>query len=505
MGLYDFGLYHALKRNAGIYRDDIALISDGSRITFCELLEKVDRLAFGLLARGLHKGDRIGVIGLNCPEYIYLYGAAAKLGVVVLAVNWRLSPGEVKYIISDGTPRIIFVESRFQDSVGSLLPELSFVEQLYGLPDGEGTFKPFNTLMGDKAKLSEPEGSVDEPFVIIHTAAVAGKARGATISQKGAICFNLILINLLKLSELDCNLGMLPLFHVGGLSTTLAVMQAGGTNIILPKFDIDLALDHIERDRVTLFGEFPPMLDQIMDRAAEKGRDLSSLKAVLGIEKPETIRRLERETNARYWISYGQTETSGLVSLSPYSDRPGSAGKPVLIADVGIEDESGRMVGPGVPGEIVVRGPLVFKGYWKMDKDTAWTFRGGWHHTGDMGHFDEDGYLWYSGRLPEKELIKPGGENVYPAEVEESILKHPSVKEASVIGVRDARWGEAIKAVCVLKPGEPLEPSELIEFVGSMIARFKKPQCVMFVPELPKREDGSIDRTKVKMSYGDAT
>ena len=218
----------------------------------------------------------------------------------------------------------------------------------------------------------------------------------------------------------------------------------------------------------------------------------------------ETIRRLEKETGARFWSSYGQTETSGLVSIARYSERPGSAGRPGFVADVGIMDESGRQLGPGTPGEIVVRGPLVFRGYWKMDKDNAYTFRGGWHHTGDMGHFDEDGYLWYSGRLPEKELIKPGGENVYPTEVEESILTHPSIKEVSVIGVRDARWGEAIKAVCVLRSSASLAPSELIEFVGSRIARFKKPQYVVFVPELPKRDDGSIDRAKVKVCYGNA-
>jgi acyl-CoA synthetase (AMP-forming)/AMP-acid ligase II len=312
------------------------------------------------------------------------------------------------------------------------------------------------------------------------------------------------MIQLLGLTEQDCNLGMLPLFHVGGLSATLAVMQAGGCNIILPKFEPDSALDRIERDRVTIFGEFPPMLDKILEGAAEKGRDLSSLKAVIGIERPETIRRLENETAARFWSSYGQTETSGLVSMSPYSDRPGSAGRPCLLAEVEIMDESGGLLGPGTPGEIVVRGPMVFKGYWKKDEDTAYTFRVGWHHTGDMGHLDEDGYLWYSGRLPEKELIKPGGENVYPAEVEECILQHPSIREAAVIGVPDVRWGEAIKAVCVLHTGRSLGPADLIEFVGSRIARFKKPQHVVFVPDLPRKEDGSIDRTKVKACYGDA-
>jgi acyl-CoA synthetase (AMP-forming)/AMP-acid ligase II len=156
----------------------------------------------------------------------------------------------------------------------------------------------------------------------------------------------------------------------------------------------------------------------------------------------------------------------------------------------------------GTPGEICVRSPLVFLGYWGLDEDNAYTFRNGWHHTGDVGRFDEEGYLWYVKRKAEKELIKPGGENVYPAEVEKTILEHEKVTEVSVIGVPDEKWGEAIKAVCVLKPGESLDPKELSEFVGSKIARYKKPQYVDFVDSLPKTKDGEIDRDQVKKDHG---
>jgi acyl-CoA synthetase (AMP-forming)/AMP-acid ligase II len=308
----------------------------------------------------------------------------------------------------------------------------------------------------------------------------------------------------LRLTEKDCNLGMLPLFHVGGLSTTLTVMQASGTNIILPKFDADLALRHIQEDKVSLFGEFPPMLTTLLDKAQETNCDLSCLRAVIGLDQPDTVKRFQEVTGGTFWASYGQTETSGLVSLAPYFERPGSAGLPCFMSQVEIMDNYGNIMEPGVTGEIVVRGPMVFNGYWNLDKDNAYLFREGWHHTGDMGSFDTDGYLWYKGRKNEKELIKPGGENVYPAEVEKVILEHPMIEEVSVIGYPDKKWGEAIKAVCVLRKGCILKEEDLIEFVAARIARFKKPKYVVFVSSLPKSEDGAIDREEVKTVYSRA-
>jgi long-chain acyl-CoA synthetase len=193
-----------------------------------------------------------------------------------------------------------------------------------------------------------------------------------------------------------------------------------------------------------------------------------------------------------------------MVTVCAYTERPGSAGKEGPLAKIKLVDDHEREVPAGTPGEICVRGPLVFLGYWKLEADTRYTFREGWHHTGDIGRLDENGYLWYVKRKAEKELIKPGGENVYPAEVEKVILEHPEVAAVSVIGVRDKEWGEAIKAVCVRKPGSSLTQQGLIDFVASRIARYKKPKYVDFVPVLPKTQDGSVDREKVKAEHGKA-
>ena len=195
---------------------------------------------------------------------------------------------------------------------------------------------------------------------------------------------------------------------------------------------------------------------------------------------------------------YGQTETSCLATYGRYNDKPGSAGTMLPLSEVQIVDDYDHPVPVGQVGEITVKGPLVFKGYWNLPEETKRTFREGLHHTGDMGRFDEAGYLWYAGRKAEKELIKPGGENVYPAEVEKVILQHPAIERTVVFGVPDPKWKEAIKAVCQLKEGQSLDPQDLIDFVGERIARYKKPQSVEFVKVIPLLDDGSPDRTIVK-------
>jgi acyl-CoA synthetase (AMP-forming)/AMP-acid ligase II len=226
------------------------------------------------------------------------------------------------------------------------------------------------------------------------------------------------------------------------------------------------------------------------------------LKAVTGIDTPETIERYQKATNGTFYSMYGQTETSCLATFGAYSDRPGAAGKMLPLAEVRLVDDYDRPVPAGQVGEITMRGPMVFKGYWNLPEDTAYTLREGWHHTGDLGRFDEEGFLWYAGRKAEKELIKPGGENVYPAEVEKVILQHPAVDRTVVFGVPDPKWKEGIKAVCTLKEGQTLTDKALIDFVGERIARFKKPQYVDFVAELPLMADGSVDRAKAKALYG---
>jgi long-chain acyl-CoA synthetase len=250
--------------------------------------------------------------------------------------------------------------------------------------------------------------------------------------------------------------------------------------------------------------DFPPVLASLLDAAEKAGSALPSLAHVTGLDAPQTIQRLHEKTRARFWTGFGQSETSGFVTIQRVADKPGASGRPVPAAQVAIVDDYDRQVPTGTPGEIVVRGPLVFQGYFGQPDVTAYTFRNGWHHTGDVGRFEPDGYLHYVKRKPEKELIKPGGENVYPAEVETVVVQMPGVTGVCVYGVPDPRWGEAVKAVVEVKAGAALTAQEVGDFVGKRIARFKRPQIVVFTDALPRGADGAVDRDAVKARWGDA-
>ncbi len=502
MGLYDYTVYSIINRNANLYGDRVGWISAEERITHGKFRDRVDRVAKGLSDLGLKTGDRIAVIAQNSLEFLYLYGASARVGIIIVPINWRLKPEEVEYIIADVSPRVVFADSEFQELLGPLASKFGFVEKSFSMGKAEGVFAGFDDLMDNDGKCREVDVQAENAFVIMHTAAVDGKPRGAVISHKGIIVTNVEVISAWHLMESSCYLCMVPLFHMAGLGSCMQVSHAGGTNIIHARFDPDLALKHIHEDKVTVFIAFPPMLTTILERNQELKYNLNSLDVVSGPESPDFAKKVEEITGATFWGVYAQSETTTFVSMAPLLEKGAPGGRPCLMAEIQVRDAADKAVPAGQEGEIVVRGPQVFNGYWNLPEETEYAFRDGWHHTGDKGRLDEEGFLFFLGPMPRKELIKPGGENVYPAEVEGVILEHPKVVETVVIGVPDAQWGEAIKAICSIKEGETLGESELIDYVASKIARYKKPKYVAFVTEFPKDEDGSISREKVKAGYG---
>ena len=507
MGLRDFTLFDVIERNAQLHGERLAFVADGERISHREYALRVERLAAGLAGIGLVAGERVVVLAQNCLAYVDLYGAAARLGLILVPVNWRLSAEEIAYVITDTTPKAIVAGAEYLPIIEGARDRFPFVERCFSLGAASGAFAALEDLARVGATAGAPATDVtgDSGFVIIHTAAVGGRPRGALLSHAGLLAANLQLAGCWNLSAQDVHLGVLPLFHVSGLGLMLAVQQAGGATVVLPRFDPQAVMQAISAERVSVFAEFPPMLGTLLDKAAKDGDDMASLRHVTGIDTPDTISRFESlYPSARFWAGYGQSEVSGMVTIAPFRDRPGSAGKPTMLNRVYIVDDLDQLLPVGQSGEIVVRGPMVFNGYWNCAADNEFTFRNGWHHTGDMGRFDDAGYLWYGGRTPAKELIKPGGENVYPAEVEKALLEHPAVAEAVVFGVPDAQWGEAIKAVCVCRAGQTVAAAELIEFVGNRIARFKRPKHVVFSAALPKNAQGLLDRARVKQEFADA-
>ncbi|MBU1193461.1 MAG: AMP-binding protein [Proteobacteria bacterium] len=504
MNISDFTIYDFICRNAKTNKDRDCLVFNGKRIGFYEYKTKVDHLAAGFAAQGLLRGDRVAVMAYNSADYMILYGAAAKTGAIVLTVNWRLQKDELEYILNDCSPKFIFAGASFQETTRSVLAKSDFSYKLFLIGEGDPCqgFMPLSTLYMKEGADAFFEVCADDGYVIIHTAAVEGRPRGALLSQSNLIHCNLLSILQYKLGKDDCCMGFLPLFHVAGLTQALSVMHAGGKNVITEKFLPEETLELIKQEKGTLIFTFAPILNTLLDTYETGDYDLSTLRNASGMEGPQTIERLRQcAPQCTFHVGFAQTEAMG-VSRATYNEKPGSAGKPSILARVKLFDDTDQEVPTGEPGEICVRSPTVFLGYWGLENDTADTFRNGWHHTGDIGKFDEEGYLWYVKRKAQKELIKPGGENVYPAEVEAAILQHDAIMEVCVIGVRDRKWGEAIKAICVLRSGQHLSEKTLIEFVGTKIARYKKPQQVVFVDALPKNQAGGIDRDKVKQAHG---
>ena len=478
-----FNIYDIFKRNAYMAGNDTALVYQNQRLNFSELLLQTHKMAAGLSRQGITKGQRVAVLAYNRPQWFTIFGAVAALGAIVIPINLRLSMEEINYIIEDVDPAVVLVD----DDYGAKINHTTIMNLDSDDLMVKGDFQTANSRM-------------DDPFCIIHTAAMQGKPRGAVLSHGNIINGNMQTIAALGLNRKDAYLNSLPLFHITGMHLALSSMHIGGKNVIIKKFDTQEVITQIKTEKITIIGSFPPILTRL-----NKGLDnlsIPSLQHVMGIDQPETIADFESRTNAIFWALYGQTETSGMVSLAPARERPGSAGRQTLLANLKLVDDNGQVVPLGVQGEILVSGPLVFQGFWSHQGLDTDSIKDGWHYTGDLGSLDRDGYLWFCGRKPEKELIKPGGENVYPAEVEAILCTHHHITEAVVIGVPDAQFGEAILAVCEKNPTVNVSEDEVKEFVAQRIARYKKPKYVIFVDVLPRNATARVDRHQVKALYG---
>ncbi|HEV8532012.1 MAG TPA: AMP-binding protein [Methylomirabilota bacterium] len=503
MSVHGFTVYDVIERGASLFGDAPAVIQNERSLSFREFKDRVDALAAGLAGLGMTKGDRICVLAQNDVAYLTLYGACARQGVIAYPINWRLTGEEVERVVERAAPKMMVVDGSTLGVVAGWPESKKAIEHWYQFGGSGGAgLKPFDSIAGGARVTAPADVSPADPFAVISTAAVDVIPRGAVLTHANVVTANLTAMACLGLSATDHYLLALPLFHITGLGMALAHMHAGATNVVVPRFDAEEAVRLIDRHRITHISDFPPVLANLLDAAKKLGRGLPSLKHVSGLDAPPTIQRLHEETRAQFWTGFGQSETSGFVSLQRVADRPGAAGKPVPLCQIKVVDDYDREVPVGTPGEIVVRGPLVFQGYFDQPDVTAYTFRNGWHHTGDVGRFDADGYLHYVRRKPEKELIKPGGENVYPAEVETVIMQMDGVSGVCVYGIPDARWGEAIKAVVEVKRAGQYSAQQVSDFVASKIARFKRPHVVVFADALARTADGSVDREAVKSKWG---
>lgn len=474
-------LIELLAHNASAHGERPALMAGDQVLSHAELHSAVKTQAAALAALGIGAGDRVLLLAGNRPEVLVLLGAAAWLGAVLVPLNLRLSPPEMAQQSQDALPRLVIVDEDCLPLWQAAWPEGMPHVALARLPAASSEL----ACIGSPSAPAAPRQDAPERAVLmLYTAAVDGHARGAVLAQSQLTASARQTGQAWSLGAHDRWLGVLPLFHAAGMGLSLALLAAGGACVLLPRFDPAATVAAVQRHRVTVCATFAPMLGALLDAAPRHpagSASLASLRICMGLEPPDVLQRLAALCpGADFWSAYGQAEVSSLVCLGLQRERPGTAGRVLAPSELRIQDAAGLPLATGQEGEIAVRGPTVFLGYWDAATQTPFKPADPWHRTGDRGRLDADGWLWFTGRAAHKQLIKTGGENVYPAEVEQVLLEHPAVAEAFVFGRPDPQWGEAVHAVCALQPGAQVSALELQGFVASRIARYKRPQSVVF-------------------------
>jgi fatty-acyl-CoA synthase len=491
-----------IDHHAGATPGKTAIRFGSQDISYAALAQKVERLASSLAAAGVRRGSCVAWLGYNSPELLALLFACARLGAMFMPLNWRLAAPEHKQMLEDCPPAVLFVEPDFVAQTESILAELGDLRSVVmGRPRaGWQAWDAFSAA----GTAAAPRAAADPqtPLLICYTSGSTGKPKGVLLSQDALACNAVNSADMHDLTAEDRILTTLPLFHVGGLNNqTTPALAAGATVVLHPRFEVEATFDAIAREHITLTVLVPAQLDMMMAHPRWQGADLSSLRS---ITTGSTIvqERLIRAVHARgvpLIQVYGSTETCPIAVYLKAADaerKLGSTGKVAAHCRMRIVDDLDRDVSAGATGEILIQGPNVMSGYWRNPQASAEALRGGWFHSGDMGHLDAEGYLTVDGR--KKEMIISGGENIYPAEIENVLLDCPDIAEASVVGRPDPRWGEIVVAVVAPKEGRRLETEQVLRLFEGRIARYKHPKEVVFVGELPKTALGKIRKEDVR-------
>ncbi|MCK2244266.1 long-chain fatty acid--CoA ligase [Crossiella sp. S99.2] len=475
----------------------VAVRHEDRELSYAELSRRVTGLAHGLSAAGVRFGDRVAYLGPNHPAYLELLFACGLLGAVFVPLNFRLAAPEIDHALTDSGAAMLVHTPAHAGTVAALAehPGLRLI------PVAE----EYERLLSTAAEPPDIPVSLDDTCLIMYTSGSTGRPKGAQLTH-GNLTWNSV--NVLVETDLagdERALIAAPLFHTAALGMIcLPTLLKGGTVVLHSAFDPGAALDTIERERITLMFGVPTMFAAMAAHPCWPAADLASLRTLLcgGAPVPTAIIQRYLDRGIGFAQGYGMTETSpGALLLDPAraQDKIGSAGVPSFFTDVRVVDPGGHPVPPGIRGEVIVSGPNVMRGYWRQPGETAAAVRAGWFHSGDIATVDEDGYVYLVDRL--KDMIISGGENIYPAEVEEAIHAFPGVQACAVIGVPDEKWGEVGKAIVLPEPGAQVRELELLAFLRTRLAAYKVPKSVRLVSTLPTSGSGKILKPEVRKLY----
>jgi len=507
---------YALRRARQLHPDAVAAYDGERSITFAEFADRVMRVASALRDLGVRPGDRVAVLMLNSLRYFELYHAVPLAGAIIVPINIRWNPAEIVFGLSDSGTRLLVADdffARIAPALSASLPELQYLFAGNGAcPTGMADYEA-RLAAASPASLDGPFPDDNDVVALFYTSGTTGGPKGVMLTHKNLYANAVNGTVALAITKDWVWLHAAPMFHVADATVVYSLVMRGGRSCFIPAFDPEACLQAIERYRVTHTFVVPAMLNAMVNHPAFERYDTSSLRMMGYGASPmplDLLRRAQEKLRCPFAQGYGLTESSpGLTYLGPEDhtlDNAGerfapvkSAGRAMMGVELRVVDAMDRELPPGEAGEIVARGDNIMKGYWNQPAITADTLRGGWLHTGDIGTFDARGYLYVLDR--KKDMIKPGGENVYSPEVEAMIASHPEVLEVAVIGLPDEKWGEAIKAVVARRPGSALSEADLIEYCREGMAHFKCPTTVDFVETLPKGGTGKVQKTVLRARY----
>ncbi|MCP2164035.1 acyl-CoA synthetase [Goodfellowiella coeruleoviolacea] len=492
-------------RRARMTPSRVALVHGQTRLTYRELHERVLRLAQALRGLGVRHGDRVAYLGPNHPSYLETLFAAGALGAVFVPLNFRLTSAEIDYALGDSGASVLVYAPDQAGVVAGV--DRARTRHRIALADPPADDHDYADLLARAAPEPVDERvELGDTCLIMYTSGSTGRPKGAVLTH-GNLTWNCV--NVLVESDLahdEVSLVVAPLFHAAALGMIcLPTLLKGGTVLLRSSFDPGAVLAAIERHRVTLMFGVPTMYNAMAAHPDWPRTDLSSVRALLcgGAPVPvETIRRYT-ERGLAFVQGYGMTEAAPgalILDREHTASKIGSAGVPSFFTDVRVVRPDGSEVGPGEKGEVVVSGPNVMRGYWGRAEETAGALRDGWFHSGDVATVDEDGYAYIVDRV--KDVIISGGENIYPAEVENALYEHDAVELCAVIGVPDQHWGEVGRAVVVTRPDASVDEAELLGFLRQRLAGYKVPKSVRFADALPVTGSGKLRKTEIRRRFG---
>jgi fatty-acyl-CoA synthase len=515
MNVGDWNVGFIATKRAILTPNKAGLIYEDRPITYKELNEGANHVAHYLQEKGIKKGDRISVLLRDCPEFVEVFFAAAKLGLIFVPLNFRLVGPELAYQLNNSGARLLVFHDSFVENLDQIHSTIKVEKDKFicvksGNPDVQGFpewamdyHDLINSYAADEPRL-DVSVSQDDPLGIIYTSGATGTPKGAVLShlQTYFKCFQII--TYLDMRADDIFLSHLPLCHSAGLFINATpTFCRGATLIVRQRFEPEQFAEDIERYRATIIIAFTTVWKLLLQSKKLDEIDISSVRVVVGGGE-RTPRSLFEELMAKgiyMQLAMGQTENSLMLYL-PKEDvmrKMGSVGLPGFFTNVWIADEQGKELPPHEIGELCARGPTVMSGYWNLPEETAKTIVGGVLHTGDLGYRDEEGYFYLVDRA--KDAYRTGGENVYPAEIEKVLANHPKIFNVAIIGVPDAKWTETGMAFIIPKQGETLTQEEALEFLQGKVARYKIPTYVKFVDELPMTASGRIKKVELRKRW----